>query len=163
MRENYQHDINGANTSLQSFKDTIRQQHAENKLLRQILIEHNISPEAELARKRNGSTLSPTTIPIPPEPASSMQNYHVITPTSAVSTRFSPTSTTPNSLQNGMSSSKATTFSMSPPTVASSYGHSPAEAGVSEQAAIKPDPGVSDLPIGVFESKPQLQVDFILK
>lgn len=61
-----------------------------------------------------------------------------------------------------MSSTKGSAFSASPPAVVSSYGQSPAEAGVFEQGPAKADRGVPDLPIGVFEAKPQLQVDFIL-
>ncbi|KAL9106072.1 MAG: hypothetical protein Q9227_008858 [Pyrenula ochraceoflavens] len=155
LRENYQHDISAANASLASFKEALKQQHNENKLLKQVLIEHGISPEGELDRRRNAAPPMPNTVPVSPDPPNTgIGNYQMVTPTSAVSTRLSP-STAPSSIPNG----RGVNYSLSPSSGMSSYGYSPAEPGILEQTPVKADPSH----VGVFEENPHLQIDFILK
>jgi hypothetical protein len=164
LREAYTNEISDANVALQQHKEMLHTVRNENEVLKEILAAHgiNYAPELEQRMAERGSLAGFQSSPI--AASSTVSNTaaftnatsnHNITPATSISTGLSPQAT------GGVDHPD-----VSPPTgfvpQQQVYHASPSENMAMDRSACQ----VVDTPVptmrGVFESDPQLQIDFIL-
>jgi hypothetical protein len=164
LREAYTTEISDANVALQQHKEMLHTVRNENEILKEILATHgiNYAPELELRMAERGPLAGFQSSPVAPSStgsntagftnATSNQN---ITPATSISTGLSPQAT-----------GGADHPDVSPPMgfvpQQQVYHASPSENMAMDRSACQ----AVDTPVpamrGVFESDPQLQIDFIL-
>jgi hypothetical protein len=164
LREAYTTEISDANVALQQHKEMLHTVRNENEILKEILATHgiNYAPELELRMAERGPLAGFQSSPVAPSStgsntaaftnATSNQN---VTPATSISTGLSPQAT------GGVDHPD-----VSPPMgfvpQQQVYHASPSENMAMDRSACQ----AVDTPVpamrGVFESDPQLQIDFIL-
>jgi hypothetical protein len=156
LREGYTSDVASMNNSLEQHRIALREHQEENAFLKEILASRGISYQKELekrnaAKARNATLGSGTTMA-----QSGLYNPMTSAPSSA--SGYSPHSTSPD-----RSYSTGGVGSMSGGSVSggTQHGYSTADPAVFEQTIKHESPGVPEMP-GIFETDPQLQVEFIL-
>jgi len=165
LREAYTTEIADANAALEQHKTMVHAMREENEILKEILSAHGIQYEAEFERRRaerppmTGYQSSPVTASTTGSHAAGMtQNgsHQNTTPPTTISTGLSPRA-------NGGVERPDISPGMPYAPQQQVYQTSPGEQSVGMDISIStcPEPPVSALR-GVFETDPQLQVDFIL-
>jgi hypothetical protein len=144
------------NNSLEQHRIALREHQEENAFLKELLASRGISYQKELekrnaAKARNPSFGSSNTIA-----QSGLYNPMASVPSSA--SGYSPQPTLPDRSFGGGRIGGMSGGSASGGT---QHGYSPADPGVFEQAIKQESSGVPEMP-GIFETDPQLQVEFIL-
>lgn len=163
LREAYGQDLSAANVSVQQHKQKVQTLSDENEILKGILSAHGISFEAELERYRaerppQGHQSSPFSSHTPSTHVTSATHPYTTTP---------PTSVSPNSVSPSVNGTmQAPSMNISPTQAYSTQvyqmSNSPSmdvvdRAGPSQSFA-EPVQAIG----GIFETDPQLQVDFVL-
>lgn len=164
LREAYTQEISAANVAVQQHRHMVHSLGEENDILKDILSAHGIAYESELESRKSdrpspgyhqsspfNSSMGSSTLPtLPP---SNAQNNAYTTPPTTVSSNMSPRNGAPSDL--------------SPKSEPSHAGHSHGHAHQCEPMGFMDRSGgmmngpIQDLG-GVFETDPQLQIDFIL-
>ncbi|KAJ5081254.1 hypothetical protein N7456_013492 [Penicillium angulare] len=176
LREAYTNEISDANVTIQQQKEVLHTMRDENEILKEILIANGIQFEPELERRRaeraaaGGYQSSPV--------AGSSNGSHTAAFSNSISNTISHQNTTPGtSISTGMS--PRATGGIDHPDVSPAmafapqqqvYHSGPGEQSVSfdRSACQAVDPVVpaaikgAAMKGGVFETDPQLQIDFIL-
>ena len=163
LREAYGQDLSAANVSVQQHKQKVQTLSDENEILKGILSAHGIPFEADLERYRAerahpGQQSSPFSSHTPSTNITSASHAFTATP---------PTSVSPNSVSppvNGTIHPPA--FNISPTqaysTQVNQISHSPVmdviDRSDQSQSFAEPVQAIG----GIFESDPQLQIDFVL-
>lgn len=155
LREAYTQEISSANVSVQQQRQVIHSVTEENDILKEILSAHGIAYEGELERRKADrpkpgyhqsspftSSLAST---VPPVPASNSNPVYT-TPPTTVSSSFSP--------RNGENSVSP----KSEPVSRGSQMHSHCELDLGMSGPVQAVQAAS----GVFETDPQMQIDFVL-
>ncbi|EKV19800.1 hypothetical protein PDIG_00730 [Penicillium digitatum PHI26] len=172
LREAYTTEIAEANTTIQQHKEIIHSMREENEILRRILAANGIQHEADLERRRvehppimpflpalvSSSTVVGSSTASQSAPLTQSASNHNTTPTTTISSGMSPRA-------NGMDH----------PVVSPAIGYASHQqvyhAGAGEHfmsmdhSSCQPIDTMQPIPVaqgGVFETYPQLQVDFIL-
>ncbi|OJJ46164.1 hypothetical protein ASPZODRAFT_133166 [Penicilliopsis zonata CBS 506.65] len=160
LREAYSGEMTTTNASLQQNRELVQSLKNENDILKEILMSHGIQFEAELERRRAERQVTAY------QPASFAGSSNG-TPTGPPSTSnfyTTPSTTAPSSLSPHGSATERVVVSPEEPSMQSQAVHSHAADPSMEldySGPVKsngPVPAVS----GIFETDPQLQVDFIL-
>lgn len=165
LREAYTQEISAANVSVQQHRHMVHSLSEENDILKDILSAHGIAYESELESRKSDrpgpgyhqsspftSSLGSSTLPTLP-PSNNAQNNAYTTPPTTVSSNMSPRNGAPSDL--------------SPKSEPSHAGHSHGHAHQCEPMGFMDRSGgmlngpVPDMG-GIFETDPQLQIDFIL-
>ncbi|CAG8902742.1 unnamed protein product [Penicillium egyptiacum] len=168
LREAYTTEIAEANTSIRQHKEMMHSIREENEILKEILAAHGIQYEADLERRRaerppmmafksspvtvTGSSTTSQTAPL----AHSASNHNT-TPATTISSGMSPRA-------NGIDHS-AVSPPIGYPSHQQVYHTGAGEHSMSmDHSSCAPVDTMQPMPAkgGVFESDPQLQVDFIL-
>jgi hypothetical protein len=144
------------NTSLEQHRIALREHQEENAFLKEILASRGISYQKELekrsaAKARNPSFGNSTTIA-----QSGIYNPMTLAPSSA--SGYSPQPTIPD---RSYGAGRMGNMAGSSATGGTHHSYSPTDPGIFEQAIKHESPGVPEMP-GIFETDPQLQVEFIL-
>ncbi|KAJ5875359.1 uncharacterized protein N7473_012706 [Penicillium subrubescens] len=163
LREAYTTEISDANVALQQHKEMLHTVRNENEILKEILATHgiNYAPELEQRMAERGPLAGFQSSPVAPSStgsntaaftnATSNQN---VTPATSISTGLSPQVT------GGVDHPDISPMGFVPQQQV--YHASPSENMAMDRSACQ----VVDTPVpalrGVFESDPQLQIDFIL-
>ncbi|KXG52059.1 bZIP transcription factor, bZIP-1 [Penicillium griseofulvum] len=167
LREAYTTEIIDATTSVHQHKEMLHWMQVENDILKDILIASGIQYEAELQRRRAEHPFQPSPIHVAPiniapsstasqtAPLANSASNHNTTPATTISSGMSPRA-------NGMDHSEI------PPMIG--YASQPqvyhnAEHSMNMDHSCGPIDIMQPMPAtmgGIFESDPQLQVDFIL-
>ncbi|KAJ6014248.1 hypothetical protein N7540_008839 [Penicillium herquei] len=166
LREAYSNEISDANTTVQQQKEFLHNLRDENEILKEILLANGIQFEPELERRRaerasvggyqsspvagssNGSNTAGFTNSI------TQQN---VTPGTSISTGLSPRAT------GGVDHPEVSpAMAFAPPQHVYHSGPGEQLVGFDQSACHTMDPPVPPMAKGVFESDPQLQIDFIL-
>lgn len=164
LREAYTTEISDANVALHQHKEMLHTVRNENEILKEILAAHgiNYAPELELRMAERGPLAGFQSSPVAPSSAGSntaaftnATSNQNVTPATSISTGLSPQTT------GGVDH-----HDVSPPMgfvpQQQVYHASPSEGMAMDRSACQ----VVDTPVpamrGVFESDPQLQIDFIL-
>ena len=170
LREAYTQEISAANVTVQQHRHMVYSLTEENDILKEILSAHGISYESELESRKShrpgpgyhqsspfNSSMGSSTLPTLP-PSSHGQNNAYTTPPTTVSSNMSPRNGAPSDL--------------SPKSEPSHAGHSHGSHGhahhqcepmgfMDRSGGMVNGPAVQDMG-GIFETDPQLQIDFIL-
>ena len=172
LREAYTQEISAANVTVQQHRHMVYSLTEENDILKEILSAHGISYESELESRKSdrpgpgyhqsspfNSSMGSSTLPTLP-PSNHGQNNAYTTPPTTVSSNMSPRNGAPSDL--------------SPKSEPSHAGYSHGGHGGHGHAHHQCEPmgfmdrsgGMVNGPIqdmgGIFETDPQLQIDFIL-
>jgi hypothetical protein len=144
------------NNSLEQHRIALREHQEENAFLKEILASRGISYQKELekrnaAKARNASFGGSAAITQP-----SLYNPMTSAPSSA--SGYSPQ---PNLPDRSYGSGGMGSMSGGLGSGATHHGYSPTDPAIFEQAIKHESPGVPEMP-GIFETDPQLQVEFIL-
>jgi hypothetical protein len=144
------------NATLEQHRMMLREHQEENAFLKEILISRGISFQSELEKRNAARTRNPTY-----GSSTTMQQpamYNPMTSTSSSASVYSPQSTLPDrSYGTGLMGS----ISGGSASGGTQHSYSSADPGVFEQSIKHESPGVPEIP-GIFETDPQLQVEFIL-
>ncbi|KAJ5591967.1 uncharacterized protein N7459_002336 [Penicillium hispanicum] len=165
LREAYTNEISDANVTIQQQKGAMQSLRDENEILKEILMAHGVQYEPELDRRR-AERASMNALQTSPVAASSAGSHtagftnsasaHNTTPATTISTGLSPRA------NGGVEHPEVSPpMAFAPPQQV--FHASPAEQmGALDRSACQ----MVDSPVpamrGVFESEPQLQIDFIL-
>ena len=156
LREGYTSDVAQMNTTLEQHRMMLREQQEENAFLKEMLISRGISFQSELEKRNTAKARNPTY-----GSSTTMQQpamYNPMTSTSSSASGYSPQSTIPDrSYGAGLMGS----ISGGSASGGTQHSYSSADPGVFEQSIKHESPGVPEIP-GIFETDPQLQVEFIL-
>ncbi|KAJ5675199.1 uncharacterized protein N7477_005133 [Penicillium maclennaniae] len=160
LREAYTHEISDANVTIQKQKDMLQSAHVENEILKEILVAHGIQYGDELEKRRSERPVGYQTSPIAASSTGSQTagfaqsaSQQNTTPGTSISTGMSPK-------MNAVDHPEVTppvafapqVYHASAADPIGSLDRSAYQAGGSPVSAMR----------GVFETDPQLQVDFIL-
>lgn len=180
LREAYTHEISAANLALHQHRIMAQSLTEDNEILREILSSHGIAFEAELQRRRRSdrppaaATTPPLTDPTPN--ASAFAGHaHTASTTSPMTGSMASTGpsvghpnnyTPPTTMSSSLSPREGSDISPQPEGMSHGVESSFMDRSVSGSGMMGPVPGT--MPVqptmhGIFESDPQLQVDFILK
>ena len=156
LREGYTSDVASMNTSLEQHRIALREHQEENAFLKEILVSRGISYQKELEKRNAAKARSPpfgssTTMAQP-----GVYNPMASTPSST--SRYSPQPTLPD---RSYGAGRMGSMSGGSASGGTQHNYSPADPGVFEHGIKHESPGVSEMP-GIFETDPQLQVEFIL-
>ncbi|CAI7594457.1 unnamed protein product [Penicillium manginii] len=167
LREAYTSEISDANVQLQQHKEVLQSVRTENEILKEILIAHGIHYEPELEQRR--AERPPVPFQSSPVAASSagsqsaglatsISNHHT-TPATSISPSLSPTAG--SGVIGGLEHPDISPpMAFAPPQQV--YHAGPGDSmGAMDRSACQAAPPVPAMG-GVFESDPQLQIDFIL-
>jgi hypothetical protein len=167
LREAYTSEISDANVQLQQHKEVLQSVRTENEILKEILIAHGIHYEPELEQRR--AERPPVPFQSSPVAASSagsqsaglatsISNHHT-TPATSISPSLSPTAG--SGVVGGLEHPDISPpMAFAPPQQV--YHAGPGDSmGAMDRSACQAAPPVPAMG-GVFESDPQLQIDFIL-
>lgn len=168
LREAYTSEISDANVQLQQHKEVLHSVRTENDILKEILIAHGIHYEPELEQRRAERPPAPfQTSPIAASStgsqsvglANSISNQHT-TPATSISPGLSPTAGS-GSASGGLEHPDISpAMAFAPPQQV--YHAGPSDSmGAMDRSACQAAPPVPAMG-GVFETEPQLQIDFIL-
>lgn len=169
LREAYTTEIAEANTSIQQHKEMMHSIREENELLKEILAANGIQYEADLERRRaerppmmpfhpGPGTVTGSSTASQSAPLAHSASNHNTTPPTTISSGMSPRA-------NGMDHSEVA------PAIGYASHQQVYHAGVGEHSmsmdhsSCLPVDTMQPMPAargGVFETDPQLQVDFIL-
>ena len=144
------------NTSLEQHRVALREHQEENAFLKEILASRGISYQAELEKRNAGKSRNPSF-----SSGTAMQQpglYNTMSPARSSTSGYSPQPTLPDRSYGAGRMGSLPGGSASGGT---QHSYSSADPGVLEQAIKHESPGVTDMP-GIFETDPQLQVEFIL-
>jgi hypothetical protein len=144
------------NSSFEQQRIELAEHREENAFLKEILASRGISYQKELetrnaAKARNTTFASSTTMAQP-----GLYNPMASAPSSA--SGYSPQSALPD---RSYGAGGVGSMSGGSASTGTQHGYSPADPAVFEQAVKQESPGVPEMP-GIFETDPQLQVEFIL-
>lgn len=160
LREAYTHEISDANVTIQKQKEMLQSVHIENEILKEILVAHGIQYGDELEKRRSERPVGYQTSPLAASSTGSQ--------TAGFAKSASQQNTTPGtSISTGMSP-KMTAVDrpeVTPPVgfVPQVYHSSAADPiGSLDRSAYQGGGSPVSAMRGVFETDPQLQVDFIL-
>lgn len=144
------------NTSLDQHRIALREHQEENAFLKEILASRGISYQKELEKRKAAKARNPSFATSTTMPQSGV--YHPMTsaPSSISGHSPQPTLSARSYGAGGMGS-----VSSGPAPGGTQHGYSQADPGVFEQAIKRESPAVPETP-GIFETDPQLQVEFIL-
>lgn len=160
LREAYSRDMRSTNASLQQHQEIVKRLRDENEILRDILQSHGVKYEAELERRR--SDRSTASQPSPFTGSSSFQSLNAGLTASASNSQSTPATTVASCLSpRTMAADRNELQALSPQMytgMATASSSLPMELDLLGPASYEPTPAVQ----GVFESDPQLQIDFIL-
>lgn len=162
LREAYTHEISDANVTIQKQKEMLLSVHDENEILKQILVAHGVQYGEELEKRR--SERPPVGYQSSPVAASSTGSH-----TAGFAKSASQQNTTPGtSISTGMSPKMT---AVDHPEVTPAAGFAPQQVyhsipvdhiGSLDRSACQMAGSPVSALRGVFETDPQLQVDFIL-
>lgn len=167
LREAYTTEISDANVTIQQHKETLHSVRDENEILKEILVAHGIRYEPELEQRRAERP------PIVGYQSSPVAASSTGSQTAGLTHSTSNQNTTPaTSISTGLSpraNGGVEHPDVSPPMAfvpqQQVYHSGPSETfGAMDRSACQVGVGNSPVPAmgGVFESNPQLQIDFIL-
>jgi hypothetical protein len=144
------------NASLEQYQIALKEHKEENAFLKEILASRGISYQKELekrnaAKARNPTFASSTTMAQP-----GLYNPMASAPSSASS--YSPQTALPD---RSYGAGGVGSMSGGSTSAGTQHGYSSADPAVFEQAVKQESPGIPETP-GIFETDPQLQVEFIL-
>ncbi|KAJ5310827.1 uncharacterized protein N7443_003288 [Penicillium atrosanguineum] len=160
LREAYTHEISDANVTIQKQKEILQSAHDENEILKEILVAHGIQYGEELEKRRSERPVGYQTSPMTASSTGSQ--------TAGFAKSASQQNTTPGtSISTGMSP-KMTAIDR--PEVTPPVGFAPQvyhssvtdHIGSLDRSACQAGGSPVSAMRGVFETDPQLQVDFIL-
>lgn len=171
LREAYTTEIADANAKIQNQNVAIHSAREENEILKEILTAHGIPYEGEFERRR--AERPPISFDASPVAGSSTESQSAPRTNSASNTNTTPATT----ISSGMS--PGANGMMDHSELSPSIGYAPQQGfqtSPGEQSmhidhsssipvdAMQPMPPIASMPslYGVFETDPQLQVDFIL-
>jgi hypothetical protein len=145
------------NASLEQQGIALKEHREENAFLKEILAGRGISYQKELekrnaAKARNTMFASSTTMAQP----AGLYNPMASAPSSA--SGYSPQTALP---ERSYDAGGVVSMSGGSASAGTQHGYSSADPAVFEQAVKQESPGVPEMP-GIFETDPQLQVEFIL-
>jgi hypothetical protein len=143
------------NSSLEQHRTALREHQEENAFLKELLASRGISYQKELEKRNAAKAHNPSFGSSHTMAQSGIYNPMASAPSSASS--YSPQPTLPDR-SFGVGRIGGMSGSVSGGT---QHGYSPTDPGVFEQAIKHESPGVPEMP-GIFETDPQLQVEFIL-
>ncbi|KAL4885256.1 hypothetical protein BJY04DRAFT_214590 [Aspergillus karnatakaensis] len=158
LREAYTQEISAANLAVHQHREMVNSVTEENNILKEILASHNINLEAEIERRKSERH-------IPVFQSSPATGGSVGSQTAGVGSFSGHTySTPPTTISSGMSPRfngvEKVDFSAAPDVSPHSHGHGQLEMPCDALAAIDRRPPLQNG--GIFETQPQLQIDFIL-
>jgi hypothetical protein len=156
LREGYTSDVAQMNTTLEQHRVMLREQQEENAFLKEILISRGISFQSELEKRNSAKTRNPTY-----GSSTTMQQSAVYNPMASTSSSASGYSPQPALLDRSYGTGLMGSISGGSASGGTQYSYSSADPGVFEQSIKHESPGVPEIP-GIFETDPQLQVEFIL-
>jgi hypothetical protein len=142
LREGYTSDVAQMNMML-------REHQEENTFLKELLTSRGIPFQRELEKRNAAKARNPTYGNSIPMQLPTMYNPMTSAPSPA--SGYSPQSTLP--VMGSISGDSV--------SGATQHSYSPTDTGVFEQSIKHESPGVPEIP-GIFETDPQLQVEFIL-
>lgn len=131
----------------------LQEQRQDNDIFRNILANHGIPYETELANRKMGIP-SRRTPPAQQSPMSAKYAYQNVAPPPASSTGYGV-------MESAFGNGRAGSVSGTSQGGATHHSHSPAGPDIMEQS-IKQEPGTVMAVPGIFEKDPQLGIDFIL-
>ncbi|KAL5338870.1 hypothetical protein BJX70DRAFT_388295 [Aspergillus crustosus] len=157
LREAYTQEISAANLAVHQHREMVHAVTEENNMLKEILASHNINLDAEIERRKSER-------PMPAFHSSPITGGSVGSQTAGVASFSGHTYSTPPTTVSSDMSPKVNgvdkvDFS-SVPDISPHGGHGHTEMPCDALAAIDRRPAIQHG--GIFESQPQLQVDFIL-
>ncbi|KAJ5801858.1 uncharacterized protein N7503_004308 [Penicillium pulvis] len=166
LREAYTNEISDANVTIQQQKEMINVAQHENEILKEILLANGIQFEPELERRRaerasvggyQSSPVAGSSIGSQTAGFTNSMTQHNTTPGTSISTDLSPRA-------NGSVEHPEVSPPMAFAPQQQVYHAGPAEqmSALDRSACHAPDAPVPAMLKGVFESDPQLQIDFIL-
>lgn len=173
LREAYTQEISAANLALHQHRIMAQSLTEDNDILREILSSHGIAFEAELQRRRRSDRPPAVTTPPNPTPTTTTTT----TAAAALNGHAASTSSMTNSMGSSTNPSVGHTNYTPPTTMSASLSPregpdiSPQPEGLSHgvessfmDRSLTTGPGTVPVQAmhGIFETDPQLQVDFIL-
>ncbi|KAJ5817320.1 hypothetical protein N7447_009553 [Penicillium robsamsonii] len=165
LREAYTTEIMEANTAIHQHKEMMHWTRVENEILKEILAANGIQYEAEVERRRverpfqsSPVTVAPSSTASQSAPLAHSASNHNTTPATTISSGMSPRA-------NGMDHSEISPtigYASQQPVYHASAGEHSMSMDHSSRGPIDTMQPMPITPGGVFETDPQLQVDFIL-
>ena len=156
LREGYTSDVATMNTSLEQHRVALREHQEENAFLKEILASRGISYQAELEKRNAGKSRNPSL-----SSGTTMQQpglYNTMSSARSSTSGYSPQPTLPD---RSYGAGRLGSLSGGSTSGGTQHSYSSADPGVFEQAIKHESSVVPEMP-GIFETDPQLQVEFIL-
>jgi hypothetical protein len=170
LREAYTTEIADANATIHQQKEAIYAVRSENEILKEILIAHGIQYEADFERRRverppmpfDSSPVAGSSTASQSAPLTNSTSNHNTTPATTITSDMSPRANGTldhSDISPSIGYAPQQVYQTSPGEHSMSMDHSScAPVDAMQPMPPMPVPGLR----GVFESDPQLQVDFIL-